>query len=240
MIVEQEQTDLHEGAINAPFIVEYIRALLPPDTARMAEMARDAEERHIPIVQPEVARWLQVFMKTRPFTGVLEIGTAIGYSTSILAAGLPEGGRVDTVEIRPEHYEKAQENLRALGLDNRVTQHLGDAADVLPTLKGPFDLVFMDGAKGQYRKFLEMIEPKLLPGAIILSDNVLFRGMIANTELVKRRKRTIVKRMRTFMDYLMTEGPYDTALLPLGDGMAMSVYRGERGEGRGGALSAER
>jgi predicted O-methyltransferase YrrM len=233
MTMDREQTDLHEGAINAPFIVEYIRELLPPEDGRMAEMVRDAEERYIPIVQPEVARWLQVFMKARPFYRVLEIGTAIGYSTSILAAGLPEGGRLDTIEIRQEHYEKAQENIAALGLENRVVQHLGDAADVLPGLEGPFDLVFMDGAKGQYRKFLEMIEPKLAPGAIILSDNVLFRGMIANSELVKRRKRTIVKRMRTFMDYLMTEGPYDTALLPLGDGMAMSVYKGEKVEGKG-------
>lgn len=221
---EHQQTEVHEGAINAPFIVEYIRELLPPITGKLAEMAQDAEERHIPIVQPEVARWLQVFMKTRPFFRVLEIGTAIGYSTAILAENLAPEGIVETIEIKEEHYHQAAENLKALGLHNRVVQHLGDAADVLPGLSGPFDLVFMDGAKGQYRKFLEMIEPHLAPGAIILSDNVLFRGMIASNALVKRRKRTIVTRMRTFMDYLMKDGPYETALLPLGDGMAMSVY----------------
>lgn len=225
---ESQQTEIHEGAINAPFIVDYIRTLIPPMTGRLAEMVQDAEVRHIPIVQPEVSRWLEVFMKTRSFHRVLEIGTAIGYSTAILAQGLPSGGIVETIEIKEEHYHEAAANLQFLKLEDRVIQHLGDALDVLPTLEGPFDLVFMDGAKGQYRKFLEIIEPKLASDAIILSDNVLFRGMIASDTLVKRRKKTIVTRMRTFMDYLMTEGPYDTALLPLGDGMALSVYRGRR------------
>lgn len=225
---ESQQQEIHEGAINAPFIVEYIRELIPPMAGKLAEMVKDAEERHIPIVQPEVARWLQVFMQTRPFHKVLEIGTAIGFSTAILAQGVAPEGRVETVEINAEHYHQAVQNLQALGLEGKVIQHLGDAADVLPTLTGPYDLVFMDGAKGQYRKFLEIIEPQLAPGAIILSDNVLFRGMIASNALVKRRKRTIVTRMRTFMDYLMTDGPYDTALLPLGDGMALSVYKGRK------------
>ncbi len=225
---EPQQTEIHEGAINAPFIVEYIRELIPPMTGLLAEMVKDAEARHIPIVQPEVARWLQVFMQTRPFHRVLEIGTAIGYSTALLAQGLAPGGRVETVEINEEHYHRATENLQSLGLQDSIVQHLGDAADVLPTLTGPYDFVFMDGAKGQYRKFLEIIEPQLAPGAIILSDNVLFRGMIASDALVKRRKRTIVTRMRTFMDYLMTDGPYNTALLPLGDGMALSVYQGKK------------
>lgn len=225
---EPQQTEIHEGAINAPFIVEYIRDLIPPMTGRLAEMVQDAEIRHIPIVQPEVSRWLEVFMKTRPFHKVLEIGTAIGYSTAILAQGLAPGGIVETIEIKEEHYHEAAANLQFLGLQEHVKQYLGDALDVLPNLTGPYDLIFMDGAKGQYRKFLEIIEPQLAPGAVILSDNVLFRGMIASDALVKRRKKTIVTRMRTFMDYLMTEGPYDTALLPLGDGMAVSVYRGRK------------
>ncbi len=223
---EPQQTEIHEGAINAPFIVEYIRALIPEHEGKLAEMVREADSRHIPIVQPEVARWLQIFMKTRPFHHVLEIGTAIGYSTAIFAQGLSPDGIVETIEIREDSYHEAAENLKALGLDSRVKQHLGDALDVLPGLEGPFDLVFMDGAKGQYLRFMEIIEPMLAPGAIILSDNVLFRGMIASDTMVKRRKRTIVKRMRTFMDYLMKDGPYDTALLPLGDGMAISVYKG--------------
>ena len=225
---ELEQTDIHEGAINAPFIVEYIRALIPEQEEKLAQIARYAEERHIPIVQPEVARWLQVFMKTRPFSHVLEIGTAVGYSTAILAQGLALGGVIETIEIKEESYLEAAENIKALGLNDRVRQHLGDAGEVLPNLKGPFDLIFMDGAKGQYRKFLEIIEPELAPGAVILCDNVLFRGMTASDAVVKRRKRTIVKRMRTFMDYLMSEGPYETALMPLGDGMAISVYIKDR------------
>lgn len=223
---EPQQTEIHEGAINAPFIVDYIRTLIPAHEGKLAEMVRTAEARHIPIVQPEVARWLQVFMKTRPFSRVLEIGTAIGYSTALFAQGLAPGGIIETIEIREDSYSEAAENLKALGLEARVKQYLGDALDVLPELEGPYDLVFMDGAKGQYLRFMEIIEPKLAPGAVILSDNVLFRGMIASDAMVKRRKKTIVKRMRTFMDYLMNDGPYDTALLPLGDGMAISVYRG--------------
>lgn len=229
-----ETTDLHGGAINAPFVVEYIRGLLPEQGEKLAEMARIAEARGIPIVQPEVARWLQVFMKTRPFCRVLEIGTAIGYSTALFAGGLAAGGLVETIEISEEAFGEAGENLAALGLSERVILHLGDAAEVLPTLTGPFDLVFIDAAKGQYQKFLKLTEPMLTPDAIVLSDNVLFRGMTASDAAVKRRKRTIVKRMRAYMAYIMTEGPYDTALLPLGDGMAISVYRG------GGAESGVR
>lgn len=227
---EPQQTEIHEGAINAPFIVEYIRELTPPMTGKLAEMVQDAENRHIPIVQPEVSRWLEIFMKTRPFYRVLEIGTAIGYSTAILAQGIAPGGIVETIEIKDELYHEAAVNLCELGIEDRIIQHLGDACEVLPTLTGRYDLVFMDGAKGQYRKFLEIIEPNLLPGAVILSDNVLFRGMTASDTLVKRRKKTIVTRMRTFMDYMMNDGPYDTALLPLGDGMALSVYRGDKHE----------
>ncbi len=223
-------SDLHQGGINAPFVVAYIRALLPEQKGRLAEMARSAEERGIPIVQPEVARWLEVFMKTRPFFRVLEIGTAIGYSTALFAGGLAPGGLVETVEISEEAYREAGENLEALGLSGQVIRHLGDAAEVLPTLTGPFDLVFIDGAKGQYLRFLKLLEPMLTQEAIVLSDNVLFRGMTATDAAVKRRKRTIVKRMRSYMDYIMAEGPYDTALLPLGDGMAVSVYRGGRAE----------
>lgn len=219
--------DTGEGSIVAPFISEYIRGCLPQADGKLSEMETDALERHIPIIQPEVAQWIRVFMKTRSFSNALEIGTAIGYSTAIIAGELACDGRLDTVEIREDHFFTAQKNLADLKLTSSVVQHLGDAAQVIPTLTGPFDLVFMDGAKGQYRKFLELVEPKLKVGAVVISDNVFFRGMIANPTLVKRRKRTIVTRMKSFMEYMMKDGPYDTALLPLGDGMAVSVYRGQ-------------
>lgn len=225
MTQEAQDALINEGAINAPFVVEYIRSLVPEEQGRLAEMVQSAEARHIPIVQPEVAQWLRVFIQTRRFNRVLEVGTAIGYSTAIFAGGLRPDGIIETVEISEEAYHEAGDNLEALGLSQKVIRHLGDAAEVLPTLSGPFDLVFIDGAKGQYLKFLKLIEPMLTPDAVVLSDNVLFRGMIASDAAVKRRKRTIVKRMRDFMTYLMAEGPFDTALLPLGDGMAVSVLK---------------
>jgi len=219
-----ENPELEANCEEVSDTTEFIRGLIPPSSEPIARMEHYAQEYHVPIIQPEVAQWLRVFLKTRTFEHVLEIGTAIGYSAAIFAEGIHADGHIDTIEIDAEKVTIACANLDELGYAQTVTVHCGDAADVLETLQGPYDLVFLDAAKGQYLRYLKKIEPMLCDGAVVISDNVLFRGMLASKEKFKKRKRTIVKRLREYLNYLMTAESYESALLPIGDGMAFSVY----------------
>lgn len=220
--VESEPSD---DGINEAATTAFIRSLIPNPGEAYSDMENYAREHRVPIIQPEVAQWLRTFLAVRSYERILEVGTAIGYSTSVLTESSGPSAIVDTIEIDPEKVELARNNLEHLGLSGKVNLHCGDAKDILEQLQGPYDLVFLDAAKGQYLRFLKQIEPMLADQAVVISDNVLFRGMLASKERFKRRKRTIVKRLNQYLNYLMTEGPYTSALMPLGDGMALSVYQ---------------
>ena len=208
------------------FIEEYIRKTIKPSAGLLKDMENYAIDNHIPIIHPEVARFLEVIIKGCNCTRILEVGTAIGYSAMVMAMAVGEKGKVTTIEMDQSMEEKAREYVQRAGLTDRIEIIRGDAKEVLKEIEDRFDFVFIDGAKGHYREMVDACLTLVKPGGLIACDNVLFRGMVADDRLVKKRKITIVKRMRKFLDYISNHPLLDTAIIPIGDGLSLS-YRKE-------------
>ena len=213
--------------VNLEFINEYIRNTLKQREGLLKELEQFAIEQHVPIIMPEVAQLLVVLGRLIKPVRILEVGTAIGYSSILLAGILAPGGRIDTIERQEEMLLKARENIKKAGLENTISIIAGDAEEVLRCLDKQYDLVFLDAAKGQYPEFLPECLRMLKKGGLLVSDNVLYKGMVASNELVVRRKKTIVNRMRTYLDSLCDDPTLDTSILPVGDGVALSYKRFE-------------
>lgn len=211
--------------INYEYITEYIRATIKPNVGLLSELEEYASLNHVPIIQPEVAALMKVIGNIRRPARILEVGTAIGYSAILFSGFLQKGGIIDTIERNEQMLELARKNVKAAGLQDTVNIIAGDAIEVLPCLEKTYDMIFLDAAKGQYNEFLDHSKRMLaLQGGLLVSDNVLYKGMIASDELVVRRKKTIVNRMRNFLKTLCQDEGFETSIIPIGDGVALS-YR---------------
>lgn len=206
------------------YINEYLRNTIKKDEGFLLELRNYAEENHVPIVQPEVARLLVVLGSILKPSKILEVGTAIGYSSILLSRILPAGGVLDTIESSDTMAELARENVKKAGCKDVINIIEGDALDVLPYLDKKYDFIFLDAAKGQYPEFFPYCFRLLRQGGLLVSDNILYKGMVANDELVVRRKKTIVKRLREYLDHICNQAELETAILPIGDGVAISYY----------------
>jgi len=158
---------------------------------------------------------------------VLEIGTAIGYSSILMSQILNQGGIIDTIESNDAMIDLAKENIKIAGCKDVINIIAGDAAEVLPCLDKKYDFIFLDAAKGQYPEFLPHCIRMLNNNGVLISDNVLYKGMVANEELVVRRKKTIVKRLKDYLDTICSDNSLETCILPVGDGVAVSFKRGD-------------
>lgn len=206
-------------------VVSYIRDLIPQRSEYFQKLEAYADEFHVPIVQPEVAQFIQTLVLLHKPNRVLEIGTAIGYSASIIAEHMT-AGEIVSIEIRESSHALALKNVSEFPTKVKFDFRLGDALEVLPEVPGKFDLIFIDASKGHYLEFLELCMGKLNPGGLIISDNILYKGMIANQALVERRKKTIVKRMRNYLSELNAIEDLHTSIIPIGDGVALSYHIG--------------
>ncbi|MCT4595051.1 MAG: O-methyltransferase [Anaeromicrobium sp.] len=205
-------------------VEEYIRNNIKRYDGLLKEMEIYAEENHVPIVQPEVAKLLEVLVKIHKPKRILEVGTAIGYSSIVLCKD-DDDRQIVTIERRADRVSEATNYIDKAGLKERIKIIEGSAEEVLEHVDGQFDMIFLDAAKGQYMNFLELSIDKLKSGGVLISDNVLYKGMIATDEYVVRRKKTIVKRMRTYIDYINKKDELTTCVIPIGDGVAIS-YKG--------------
>ncbi len=195
-------------------------------TKVLRDMEGYAARNRIPIVGPAGRELLiDIVRKLRP-AKILEVGTAIGYSTLLMAREL-DNCKIVSIELDVKRIIRAEEYLTEAGVIDRVTLLNGDAARLLPEVVGPFDMVYLDAAKGQYLDCLMKIINKLSSGAVIAADNVLFRGWVQSEATCPRRYRTIVKRLREYIKYVMNEDLFYTDIYENGDGMAISSYRGE-------------
>lgn len=207
--------------INYDYIEEYIRNLIPKKTKHLLEMKNYAQENNVPIVEEETEEFLKFLISVKKPKSILELGTAIGYSSIVFTNSFKGIEKFDTVEIREDMVEIARKNIKLEGLENTIKVLHGDAAEVLETLTGGYDIIFIDAAKGQYEKYFNLVLKNLNNEGIIICDNVLFKGMIANQELVKRRKITIVKRLRSFLRRIKEDKNYISSIIPIGDGILL-------------------
>lgn len=194
----------------------------------LQEMQTYAVNRKIPIISPAGGELLARTVASRKPFSILEIGSAIGYSTLLIARQSPSNASIVSIEINPDRLSLAKHYCKRAGLLNRIYFLEGDAAKILPELSGHFDFVFIDAAKGQYLDYLSKIIGKLAPKATIVSDNVLFRGLVLSEEQPPRRYKTIVKRLREYLQFITGDPHFSTTIHEEGDGLAISDY--QRGE----------
>jgi predicted O-methyltransferase YrrM len=189
-------------------------------------MQQYASEHRVPIVSSSGGALLAQLVAGRQSVSILEIGTAIGYSTLLMALNMPSDGHIVTLEQDPERIQLAQEFLAKAGMLERVDIIAGDAGEELVRLSGKFDFVFIDAAKGQYLDYLHKVINKLSANAVIVADNVLFRGMVLSEEEPPKRYRTIVRRLREYINFVSHDPQFTTVIMKQGDGLAISYYQG--------------
>lgn len=210
------------GNIVNSLVEDYIRNTLKEKGGLLKELEIYAKENNVPIVHKEVSDLLKVLLKVQRPKKILEVGCAIGYSSILFASSLDGEVEIITVERNEKMIEKAKENIKRAGLEDKITILEGDAEELLKTVDGEFDMIFLDAAKGQYKLFYDMVIDKLKVDGLLISDNILYKGMVAHDDFVIRRKKTIVKRMRNYLDYISNCDYLDTSLIPIGDGVALS------------------
>lgn len=211
-------------------VEDYIRDLVIEADDYFLELEQFAEERHVPIIHKEVKNLLEFVVKSTQSVNILELGTAIGYSASVFARAMDGKGRIVSIERREEYHNLAKENVKKLGYETEFDFILDDAEKALENMTEQFDLIFLDAAKGHYQLFFDLCEKLLKPGGVIISDNVLYKGMTASDLYVLRRKKTIVKRMREYLNQLVNNKHYVTTILPMSDGIALSYHKGGKNE----------
>ena len=202
----------------------YINSLNMGNTPFLEELEQKALEERVPVIRREMQSFIKTILAVQQPETILEVGTAVGFSTLLMCEYGPKNLKVTTIENYEKRIHIAKDNFRKAGREEQITLLEGDADVFLKRLEGSFDLIFMDAAKGQYIHWLPDVLRLMHPGSILISDNVLQEGDIIESHyLVERRNRTIYKRMREYL-FALTHTPIlTTSILPLGDGVTVSV-----------------
>lgn len=207
-------------------MIAYINSLDMGNTPLLDEIEQEALDAHVPIVRKEMQSFLKVLLAIRRPMRILEVGTAVGFSTLLFCEYAPEGAHVTTIEKYEKRIPIAKENFRRAGREGQITFLEGDAAEILAGLTEAYDFIFMDAAKGQYIHFMPDVMRLLEVGGVLVSDNVLQDGDIIESHYaVERRNRTIYKRMREYLYELKHEERLTTSIVPIGDGATVSVRK---------------
>lgn len=205
-------------------VTSFINSMNQDDKGIVGEIEEEARADEVPIIRRETKEWIKTMLLVKKPLRVLEVGTAVGYSAIYMSQFLPPEGHITTIEKWEPRIDKAKENFRRAGAKDRITLLEGDAADILKQLEGTYDFIFMDAAKGQYIHFLPDVIRLLEQDGVLVSDNVLQDGEILDSKyVVNRRNRTIHGRMREYLYTLKTHPLLETSIIPLGDGIALSV-----------------
>ena len=214
--------------INPSYIDSYINSLLVEDDEKLNKFREYCEERALPIIHKEVGQFIKLIINQLNAKNIIEVGTNVGYSSIFMSKVMNDEGKVVTLERSEKFYKEALKNISDFGLDKNIRVYFGDAVDILDEVEGNFDMAFIDAAKSYYRIFFDKCLKMMKPGGIILSDNVLYQGMIASDELVVRRKKTLVRNLRNYLEYISHDERFVTSVLPLGDGLAVTYIRSKK------------
>ncbi|HEY5560508.1 MAG TPA: O-methyltransferase [Clostridiaceae bacterium] len=213
------------SGINFDYMENFIIDMIPENNGILKEIEDAGKKDSIPIIRKETANFLNLMVNIKKPKNVLELGTAIGYSSLMMAINNECIEKLITVEKDKDLISIAQNNINKYNCTDRIKIIEGDCLEVLSCLQENFDLIFIDAGKGHYNHYLPFCLKLLNKDGIIIADNVLFRGMVASKELVKRRKITIVKRMKEFLKLITEDPKLLTTVLPIGDGISVTTRR---------------
>ncbi len=216
-------------------MVSFLHSLEEGNTGILCELEQEALASYVPIIRRETQGLLRLLMAMKQPARILEVGCAVGFSAILMAEANPAACRIVTIENYEKRIPIARENFKRAGRAEQIELLFGDAMELLPTLSGSFDFIFLDAAKGQYLAFLPQLLRLLGPKGVLVSDNVLQEGEILESRFaVTRRNRTIHKRMREYLYQLTHHKELATSVLPIGDGVTVSVRRcGRQTDGEG-------
>ena len=205
-------------------MVTYIQSLEVPESPMIEMIEQEALKDRVPIIRKEMQSFLKVLLMIKKPMRILEVGAAVGFSSILMSEYMPEGGHITTIENYDKRIPVARANFKRAGKENQIDLIEGDALEVMRGLEGPYDLIFMDAAKGQYIHYLPEVMRLLEADGVLVSDNVLQEGDIIESRFaVERRNRTIHSRMREYLYELKHNDQLQTSIIPLGDGVALSV-----------------
>lgn len=209
-------------------MVTYIRSLEVPESAVIEAIEQEALRDRVPIIRKEMQSFLKVLLMIKRPMRILEVGAAVGFSSILMSEYMPEGGHITTIENYDKRIPIARANFKRAGKEEQIDLIEGDALEVMHGLEGPYDLIFVDAAKGQYIHYLPEVVRLLGTDGVLVSDNVLQEGDIIESRFaVERRNRTIHSRMREYLYELKHHDQLQTSIIPLGDGVALSVKRSD-------------
>ena len=190
----------------------------------LEKIKQDAQNKYIPIIMDDTLKVIAEYLvKVKP-SNILEIGTAIGYSAMCFSEYLAEGGKIDTIERDQERIEEAKENIKNVGVGDKINILEGDAVEILPTLNEKYDMIFIDAAKGKYPFFLKEALRLLKENGIIFADNILYKGYVMS-DYNKHKQRTAVRNLREYITQVTESPKLQTEILEVGDGLAITKMK---------------
>lgn len=205
-------------------VVAYINSFNCGNSDICNTIEKEAIADEVPIIRKEMGNLLKVLLQLVQPERILEVGTAVGYSSILMSENMPHNCTITTIENYDKRIPVAKNNFKRAGKEDVITLIEGDALEVLKTLDGPYDFIFMDAAKGQYINYLPDIKRVLRKGGLLISDNILQEGEIVESRYaVTRRNRTIHARIREYVYELTHSEDFVTSIVPIGDGITLSV-----------------
>lgn len=207
-------------------MVTFINSFDCGDSEIVEKIERQALADGVPIIRQEMGNLLKVLLALKKPENILEVGTAVGYSSILMAENTSKDCHITTIEKYEKRIPIARGNFKKAGYEDKITLIEGDAMDVMKELSGSYDMIFMDAAKGQYINFMDDVIRLLAPGGLLISDNVLQEGDIIESKYgVIRRNRTIHMRMRDYIYAITHHERLVTSIVPIGDGITLSVKK---------------
>ena len=194
---------------------------------RISARRKDALARGIPVADDETLQFLLLTLAMTKPMRILEIGTAVGLSSVAMLLACPNA-KLTTIELEEERYIEAKRNFADFGVTDRVTAHLGDAGEIIAMMDGEFDFVFLDGPKAQYEKYLFDLKRMMKKGGVLFADDVLLYGWVSGEEPTPQKRHSIVDKIRSYLQTITEDRDFITSVLNVGDGVALSVYQGEK------------
>ncbi|KGX84720.1 O-methyltransferase [Pontibacillus marinus] len=204
----------------------YLMKTLDEPDEHIQQLQTYAQDHRVPIMEPLGIEFLEQLIRMKQPKRILEIGAAIGYSAIRMAQCYPHS-EIVTVEREEQRYHEAVQNIQDAQLENRINVVFGDALEVSDDLlsQGPYDVLFIDAAKGQYQRFFELFTPSLAKDGVIISDNVLFKGYVADNPNDGSNKAKIARKIEAYNEWLIQHPDFKTNIVPIGDGVAISTKR---------------